>query len=191
MQIEKINENQLEVVLYLEDLRKNHISLHSFMCNSSESQNLFFDILRFANKEVGFSLKNHEVFIEAFSIPTKNSFVLLITRVPKETKLHVSKNKFGLFKASKSFWIKFDVFEDFCSFCSSLKNNLNMKSSLYLLNNFYFLHIKINKIRNYFGVLAMASEFSNCIYNNAFIIDENAKTIAKDCAIETCNKYFV
>ena len=47
MQIEKINENQLEVTLNLEDLRKNNISLHSFMCNSVESQHLFFDILSF------------------------------------------------------------------------------------------------------------------------------------------------
>ncbi|MBO5413333.1 MAG: adaptor protein MecA, partial [Clostridia bacterium] len=47
MQIEKIDENQLEVTLNFEDLKKNNISLHSFMCNSIVSQNLFFDILNF------------------------------------------------------------------------------------------------------------------------------------------------
>ena len=191
MQIEKINENQLEVTLNIEDLRRKNISLHSFMCNSAESQGLFFDILNFADEEIGFNLKNHEVIIEAFSIPTKNSFVLLITRVPKITYLHPSKARFGVFKFNKSFWIEFNNLEEFCMFCNFLKNNSNVKTSLYLLDNRYFLHINANNLQNYFKFLNGAYEFSKNIYGHDFVLDENAESIIKDCAIQTAKKYFV
>lgn len=191
MQIEKINENQLEVTLNLEDLKENNISLHSFMCNSIESQHLFFDILNFANEKIGFKLKNYEVVIEAFSVPAKSSFVLLITRIPQVAYLHTSKSKYGTFKASKSLWIKFDNFEDFCMFCTSLENNLSITSSLYLLDDCYFLHIKVNKIKYFFRTLAMATEFAECIYDSNYVLDENSEVIIKDCAVKTCKKFFV
>ena len=190
MQIEKINENQLEVTLNIEDLKSKNISLHSFMCNSSESQNLFFDILNSANKEVGFELENHEVIIEAFSFPRKNAFVLLITRIPKTTYLHPCKTHLGNFKINKSFWIKFDTLEEFCMFCNFLKDNYNIKASLFLLDNCYFLHIKANSIKDYFRLLNESYEFANYIYGQSFILDENAQSIIKDCAIQTAKKYF-
>ena len=191
MQIEKINENQLEVTLNLEDLRKNNISLHSFMCNSVESQHLFFDILSFADEEIGFSLKNYEIVIEAFSVPVKSSFVLLITRVPKATYLHPSKLKYNTFKAIESIWIKFDSLDDFCMFCGSIKANTIFNPSLYLLDEHYFLHIRTNKVKKYFEILTKSREFSNYIYGNDFVLDENAKLIIESSAIETCTKYFL
>lgn len=190
MQIEKINENQLEVTLNIEDLKRKNISLHSFMCSSSESQSLFFDILNFADEKIGFTLKNHEIIIEAFALPIKCSFVLLITRVPKEINLHPTKKSLGNFKFNKSFWIKFNTLEEFCIFCNFLKGNSNINASLYLLDNCYFLHIKANNLKNYFKLLNCSYEFSNHIYRQDFILDENAKSIIKDCAIQTAKKYF-
>lgn len=190
MQIEKINENQLEVTINTEDLKRKNISLHSFMCNSSESQNLFFDILNFADEEIGFNLKNYEVIIEAFSVPSKSSFVLLITRIPKVTYLYPSKNYFGNYKFNKSLWIKFNNLQEFCMFCKSLEDNTNIKASLFLLDNCYFLHIKANNIKNYFYLLNEAYEFSNNIYRQNFIINENAEAIIKYSAIQTANDFF-
>ena len=191
MQIEKISENQLEVTLNLEDLKKNNISLHSFMCNSIESQHLFFNILDFANKEIGFSLKNYEIVIEAYSVPSRNTFILLITRIPKKTYLHISKVKYTTFRISTSFWIIFNNLEDFCMFCTSLEDDSNVKSSLYLLDNSYFLHIKIDKIKNFSKILAIASEFASHIFSNNYAINENSDVIIKDSAIQVCKKYFV
>lgn len=190
MQIEKISENKLEVTLNLEDLISNNISVHSFMCNSVESQNLFFNILNFANDKIGFSIKNYEVVIEAFCVPAKNSFILLITRVPKVTYLHTSKSHYGTFKASKSFWLKFNSFEDFCMFCSFFKCDFNVTSSLYLIDGYYFLHIKISNIKYFYRVLAIASEFASDIYSNNYVLDENSEIIIKNSAIEKSKKYF-
>lgn len=190
MQIEKINENQIEVILTLDDLKENNISIHSFMCNSSASKNLFLKILSFANNEIGFNLKNYEIIIEAFSVPNQNSFVLFITRVPHSIYLHPSKinNKFV---SNKSFWVRFNSLDDFCMYCNSLKNNLKAQSSLYHLDDCYFLHIKSNNLKDYFKILTMTKEFSSSIYNNEFILDENAEIIIRTSAIEMCKKYFV
>lgn len=191
MQIKKINENQIEVILNVEDLQKNNISIHSFMCNLSESKKLYFNILNFVNYEIGFELKNHEVFMEAFSVPSQNSFILVISRVPKKIYLHTSKLKYCTFKFNKSLWIKFDRLEEFCMFCNSLITNIKAKSSLYLLNDCYFLHIKLSNIKDYFKISTFANEFSNKIYNNDFTLDENSEIIIKNSAIEMCKRYFV
>lgn len=190
MQIEQINENQLEVILNIDDLKRKNISLHSFMCNSSESQTLFFDILNLADEENGFNLENYEVIIEAFYVPIKKSFILLITRIPKVTYLHLCRKHLGSFKINKSFWIKFNTLEEFCMFCNFLKDYSNIKTSLFLLNNFYFLHIKVKSIKNHFKLLNKSYEFANYIYGQNFILDENAQSIIKDCALQTAKKYF-
>lgn len=191
MQIEKINENQLGIILDLEDLKKNNISLHSFMCHSTQSQGLCFDILNLVNKEINFSIQNYELIIEAFAVPSKCSFILLITRVPKKAYLHVSKTKYGVFKVYKSFWLKFDTFENFCMFCSFINTNLSSNSFLYLLNNHYFLHIKLSKIKHFLKIKTLALEFANHAYDNNYVLDENAEFILKNNAIEICKKYCI
>ena len=42
MKFEKINDNQMRVIISIQDLEDNDISLHDFMSNSLESQDLFF-----------------------------------------------------------------------------------------------------------------------------------------------------
>ena len=161
------------------------------MCNSSDSQSMFLSILDFVNNKIDFDLKNHEIIVEAFAITHKQAFVLLITRIPKPFYLHTSKSKHSKLKFTKSLWINFAQLEDFCMFCNSLENNLKIQSSLYFLDNYYFLHIKLNNLKDYFKYSALASEFSNSIYNNNFILDENSTIIIQNSAIEMCKKYFV
>jgi hypothetical protein len=96
-------------------------------------------------------------------------------------------------KAIYKLWEKeeYDNLEDFCMFCNSLITNIKVKSSLYLLNDCYFLHIKLSNIKDYFRISTFANEYSNKIYSAGFTLDENSEIIIKNCAIETCRKYFV
>lgn len=190
MQIVKINENQLEIILNVQDLHKKNISLHSFMCNSKESNSFFLEILNFIDKELNFRIKNYELSIEAFAVTSKASFVIVITRIPKKAYLRPSRKFTGNFSFKKSFWIKFNTLENFCRFCNFINKNSNIRTSLFLLNNYYFLHISTTNIKSYFRILNNAYEFSDYIYNQDFILNENAKTIIKDCAIQTAIKYF-
>lgn len=71
MQIEKLNENKIRITLNLDDLKENNIDLHSFMANSIESQDLFYNMLDRAEKEVGFETRDYKLMIEALAIPNR------------------------------------------------------------------------------------------------------------------------
>ena len=71
MQIEKITENKIRIILNVQDLEEKNIDLHTFMSNSIESQDLFYDVLDKAEKEVGFETKDYKLMIEALAIPNR------------------------------------------------------------------------------------------------------------------------
>lgn len=71
MRIEKITENKIRITLNIQDLKDNNIDLHSFMSNSIESQDLFYDMLDKAEKEIGFETKDYKLMIEALAVPER------------------------------------------------------------------------------------------------------------------------
>ena len=54
MKIEKITENKIRIIINFDDLKAKNIDVHSIMSNSLESQSLFQDLLKEAEKTVGF-----------------------------------------------------------------------------------------------------------------------------------------
>ena len=75
MQIEKITENKIRITLNIQDLQEKNIDLHTFMSNSIESQDLFYDMLDKAEKEVGFETKNYKLMIEALAVPNRKFYI--------------------------------------------------------------------------------------------------------------------
>ena len=71
MQIEKITENKIRITLNIQDLQEKNIDLHSFMSNSIETQDLFYDMLDKAEKEIGFKTKDYKLMIEALAVPNR------------------------------------------------------------------------------------------------------------------------
>ncbi len=74
MQIEKISENKIRIILNMQDLQEKNIDLHSFMSNSVESQDLFRYILTKAEKEFGFQTSDYKLMIEAISTPERKFY---------------------------------------------------------------------------------------------------------------------
>ena len=92
MRFEKLNEDKIRITLSVEDLEKKDIDFHSFMSNSIESQDLFFDMLEEAEKEIGFSTKDYLIRIDALAM-AGGDFVLTVTRsLPKKLEGNISKN---------------------------------------------------------------------------------------------------
>ena len=79
MQIEKINNNKLKVILNIDDLEENNIDLNTFMANSLESQELFLDILDLAEEEFNFKVDNSKLIIECISL-SNHIFIFTITK---------------------------------------------------------------------------------------------------------------
>ena len=75
MQIEKITENKIRITLNVQDLQEKNIDLHTFMSNSIESQDLFYDMLNKAEKEVGFETKDYKLMIESLAIPNRKFYI--------------------------------------------------------------------------------------------------------------------
>ena len=84
MQIKKINNNKLKVILSLADLDENNVDIDSFLSNSIESQNLFFEILDLAEEQYGFNIEDNKAVVEAISLDN-NIFVLTITKLKNDT----------------------------------------------------------------------------------------------------------
>ena len=74
LRIEKLTENKIRIILNLEDLKENNIDLHSFMSTSIETQDLFYNMLDKAEKEIGFKTKDYKLMIEAIAVPERKLY---------------------------------------------------------------------------------------------------------------------
>ena len=95
MRFEKINENKIRITLSHQDLEAKHIDFHSFMSSSLDSQDLFFDMLDEAEKQIGFVTKDYRIRIEALAM-SEGDFIVTVTRSLPEVaeKSPLKKNTF-------------------------------------------------------------------------------------------------
>lgn len=184
MKFEKINDNQMRVIISIKDLEDNDISLHDFMSNSLESQDLFFDLLEEAEEKIGFQTKNCQVRIEALAMSDDN-FVLTITKIKPNTnkkRTHSSSRRSKPVAKRKSHTpielnyliYKFNSFDDYCYFIEFLVKNklinavkVAEKIYLYLYKNcFYLVLYNLNtKYSNITKFYTIITEFGSYISN--------------------------
>ena len=67
MKIEKLTDNKIRIIMNIDDIEKNTNDINTFFDNIMNSQNLFLDILKKAEKEVDFHTEGCKLLIEAFS----------------------------------------------------------------------------------------------------------------------------
>lgn len=149
MKIEKLTENKIRIILNIDDLAQKNIDIHSLIKNTDGTQKFFKNILKQAQKEVGFDIEDSRLLIEAF-LSNDGFFILTFTKIANETpsrKMAIPKVKRKDFKLSSNNAVyQFDTFNEFCNFCTYLNNtklgNLKKfakKISLYEYNTKYFL----------------------------------------------------
>lgn len=203
MQIEKITENKIRIILNVQDLQEKNIDLHTFMSNSIESQDLFYDVLDKAEKEVGFETKNYKLMIEALAIPNGN-FILTVTRIvpEKDLKKKLTAKRKTPNLCSNLYIYKFDTFDEYLEFCILLSSTTKSytysflkKSSLYLYKSNYYLCLYIDEkdINSFKSVHCSISEFASKVSNFDLFepkLKEYGKEIFKTNAINNCVKHF-
>ena len=79
MQIDKLNDDKLKVVLNKKDLKENDIDLNTFMANSLDSQELFLDILDIAEEKFNFYVDDSKLLIESISLANDIFIFTIIT----------------------------------------------------------------------------------------------------------------
>ncbi|MCI9365116.1 MAG: adaptor protein MecA [Clostridia bacterium] len=209
MKIEKLTDNKIRITLNIEDLTEKNIDFQSFMSNSIESQDIFFDMLDKAEKEVGFNTDDCRIMIEALALKDGH-FVLTITKfehnsekmLPNKKHLHI-KRKSPSINFEKTIY-SFESFNTFCDFCTFLSNILEEdqisdfaeSSDLYEYNsNYYLILTNINTDSlNLTYICSSITEFAHFVNSSELFerkIKEYGKVIIKNSAILTCMEHFV
>ncbi len=207
MRIEKLNEDKIRIFFNIDDLIEKNIDLHTFMSNSMETQDLFLDMLDKAESELGFNTKNYKLIIEALA-SSEGNFIITVTRMLPTNENGLSRKKKTVKTKIKSVIPNkllsanmFNSFDDFCSFCTYVKNsdilpkNKLKSASLILYNDKYYLiftNLKL-EIKEFKSLYSTLTEFSSAVKNSIVFerkLTEYGKVIFKKDAINECIKYF-
>lgn len=197
MKIEKLNENKIKITLSNEDLKARNIDVHSFIYNSPESQDLFWDVMREAEREYGFSVDESMVYVEA-SATASGIFTLTVTKTTNSLNQSSLKNKL---KKQPNYKLKrkaantpldnalyrFESFDDFCNFCQVAPVKEFEKNSLLELDSCYYLHV--SNMPN-----SHILEYATKEHNTGLLlakISEYGKTLISENAIEVISKNFL
>ncbi len=163
MQIKKINNNKLKVILSSNDLNKKNVDIDSFLSNSIESQDLFFEILDLAEEKYDFDIENNKAIVETVSLDN-NLFVLTITKF---------KNDLATTYSNLSKLYYFENIDDFFNIYNYL-NNYNFSLYKFLSNYFLVIHNIDNLINSLLSEYSISLEKSEHVES---ILLEHGKII--------------
>ena len=154
MQIEKLNDDKLKVVLNKKDLKENDIDLNTFMANSLDSQELFLDILDIAEEKFNFYVDDSKLLIESISL-ANDIFIFTITKVNENISTNTSINNIYCFNS-------FDHLADALKLI-----NLSINKIYTYNNRFYLILYKDNDsnyILNEFSDYKISSDYLENIF---------------------------
>ena len=155
MQIEKLNDDKLKVVLNKKDLKENDIDLNTFMANSLDSQELFLDILDIAEEKFNFYVDDSKLLIESISL-ANDIFIFTITKVNENISTNTSINNIYCFNS-------FDHLADALKLI-----NLSI-NKIYTYNNRFYLILDKDNDSNYILNEFSDYKFSSDYLENIFI----------------------
>lgn len=137
MKFEKLTDTKIKIVLSLQDIESNNLSIDNVLSNSADSQKLLDSIINKAEIELGFDPDDSQLLVEAI-LPSNEECIFTITKLLND-KIEYSHH-------SNSFVFKFNCFDDFLNLCTFLNNfsylclkEISKNFSLIYYNNTYYL----------------------------------------------------
>ena len=128
MKIEKLTDNKIRIILNTDELTAQNIDIKSLVSNTDVAQNLFKNILKRAEKEVGFVVADSKLLIEAF-VSSEGFFVITFTKFKPDLK-NSNKNTAKLkvkkktpYSSNQNVVFMFNNFDEFCNFCTYCNNS--------------------------------------------------------------------
>lgn len=208
MKVEKINENKVKITLSIDELAQRHITLKDLEKDTIKAKKLFLELIEESNLEASFIFEHAQLFVEA-STDSNDFFTVTITKIddfPDLTKYNLLDEGFDKKTISKPsskllYPINFNIFsfeniDNILSMCDILKRNKLFlgKSSLYKLDNKYFLIFSKYSIKNvkFLKTYAILNEFCLNTYESELYeisIQEKAKLIIANKALQTLTKF--
>ena len=193
MKFEKITDTKIKIVLSLQDMESNNLSVENVLSNSIDSQKLLDTMINKAEVELGFKPDDSQLLVEAVA-PSSEECIFTITKLLDK--------KICCSQSCNSFIFKFDCFDDFINLCTFLDNfsylcikEISKSFSLIFYNKSYYLRfieseyscIVIDYIKTLFEEFGKDVSFSSGIDG---ILNEYGKIIYSKNAILKCINYF-
>lgn len=196
LKIEKIAEDQIKITITIDDLEARNIDLYSFMYNSPESQDLFWDVMSEAEKELDFNVDDSMIYVEA-STSGGGNFTLIVTKTNEKptvkfnTKKQIKKENVKLKRKRMPVVMtdtiySFNTFDDICNFCKIIDTSKIKENTLYFMNDIYYLKVSempYTSILEYATIVRASSMFESKI-------NEYGKVVIEQDALQTISKYF-
>ncbi|MDR0468965.1 MAG: adaptor protein MecA [Peptococcaceae bacterium] len=196
MKFRKINEDKIQIILTAQDLEERDFRRWEMMPMSPKLQEFFHDLLERAYKECGFEISDDsQLVVEAYPLNAE-AFAIILTRIPAGTQgdphgaIH-----FGHFdhdheleedpeeveRDCHQVWC-FDELEDCIRACSRLEPAQIEESSLYKLDQQYFLAVYTTK-EGQLDVAAILGEYGEWSFVPKPYYMEYGTTMIKDHAV--------
>ena len=194
MKFEKLTDTKIKIILSMQDMESNNLSVENVLSNSADSQKLLDIIISKAEAELGFKPDDSQLLVEAI-VPSNEECIFTITKLLDD--------KMCFPQHDNSFIFKFDSFDDFINLCTFLDNfsylclkEISKNFSLIFYNNMYYLKfveseyssIVIDYIKTLF------EEFGKDVSHSAGIdgvLNEYGKVIFSKNAILKCIHSFI
>ncbi len=195
MKFELLKYNKIKVIIEEGDFEKWGISADEMIKNSPHTREIFFELLREAEKETGFSCNNARLVVETAVQANKSELTLFVTKVDNEEERALfdkiskaersqgeNKEKIQEKKSPPSTMIELENFEDVIKMCYAMRECF--WGTLYSYRDKYYMVMLPHYIPR-------ASEFGSvCPEKYRTIIEEHAKVIIKNTAFLTVRNKF-
>lgn len=194
MKFEMLKSNKIKVTMNAQDLSELGISIEAMAKNSPESREVFFELLRRAEKETGFSYNNSRLVVEAAVQAEKSEITLFVTKVDNEeekalfdklSELNLELPKTEKKKQEKPTtctMIGLNDFEDVIKMCHCMRECF--WGTLYSYKNRYYMTMLPSYIPK-------ASEFGElCSEGFRSIVEEHGTPVVKNSAFLFIRKKF-
>lgn len=194
MKFEKLTDTKIKIILSLQDMELNNLSVENVLSNSTDSQKLIDLIINRAEKELGFKPDDSQLLVEAV-IPSDDECIFTITKLLND--------KICYAHPDNSFIFKFDSFDDFINLCTFLNNfsylclkEISKNFSLIYYNNTYYLKFVESQYSSIVidYVKTLFEEFGKDVSNSAGIdgiLNEYGKIIYSKNALLKCINSFI
>ncbi len=207
MKIERINENKIKVMIDNEEAKEWNITLSNISKNTPEVQKMFWRAIGMAKESVDFTVDGARLFVE--TMPALESGIgMMITKVSNDSDLKAAVENCGYKGKIQSSELKpqngnrpsvlrriykFDDFEDVCSAARELKNIFTGKSSLFKMEDAYYLYMVTGDPLSVCEAEIVLSEFASKVANSQYIhgrLSEYGSMMIENDTIEVVNQYF-
>ncbi len=188
MRIERISDNKIKAYISQEELKSWNVTIKNFAEKTPEAQKLFWHVVREAQRCVDFTAEHSQLLVEATG-SENTGFEMTISRLPLVKRTEDRKTDVV---QKGTLVYQFVDFENICLCVSEVGQRYKGQSSLYKLDNKYFLILYPENLNIFKGIEHIILEYGKKCINDISVelIKERGSQLISDVAVEVILRHF-